>query len=39
MANKRDTFNKRLLDAIRNGGNVKSIPAKTVRKRHTAGLH
>lgn len=32
MANKRDTFNKRLLDAIRKGGNVKSIPAKTVRK-------
>ena len=32
MANKRDTFNKRLLDAIRNGGNIKSVPAKTVRK-------
>ena len=29
---KRDTFNKRLLDAIKKGGNVKSLPASAVRK-------
>lgn len=29
---KRETFNKRLLDAIKNGGNIKSLPASAVRK-------
>lgn len=32
MATRRDTFNKRLLDAIKKGGNVSSIPARVVKK-------
>lgn len=32
MANKRDSFNKRLLEALKQGKDVKSIPARVVKK-------
>lgn len=32
MANKRDTFNRRLLEALKQGKDVRSIPARVVKK-------